>query len=68
MWQTLTAQIKEEVYNALISYGLFPEEQKGYREGTKGTGELLDIDLHIFNESKTRRKNLAMAWVDYKKT
>ena len=25
------------------------------------------IDQHILKESKTRRKNLAMAWIDYKK-
>ena len=29
--------------------------------------KLLYIDQHILNESKTRRKNLAMAWIDYKK-
>ena len=26
--------------------------------------ELLYIDQHILNESKNRRKNLAMAWID----
>ena len=30
--------------------------------------ELLYIDQHILNESKTRRKNLAMVCIDYKKT
>ena len=25
------------------------------------------IDQHILNESKTKRKNLAMAWINYKK-
>ena len=34
---------------------------------TRSTGELLYIDQHIFNESQTRRKNLAMACIDYKK-
>ena len=42
---------------------MYPHEQKGSR----GTGELLYTDQHILNESKTRRKNLAMAWIDYKK-
>ena len=28
---------------------------------------IIIIDQHILNESKTRRKNLAMAWIDYKK-
>ena len=67
MWKIPTAQIKEEIYNSLTSRGLFPEEQKRYRKGSRCTGELLCIDQHILNESKTRWKNLAMAWVDYKK-
>ena len=29
--------------------------------------ELLYIDQHILNESKTRQENQAMAWIDYKK-
>ena len=51
----------------LTSRGLFPDEQKECRKGSRGTAELLNIDQHILNESKTRRKNLAMAWIDYKK-
>ena len=33
---------------------------------SRGTVELLYIDQHILNESKTGRKNLAMNWIDYK--
>ena len=67
MWKILTAQIKEEIYNSLISRGIFPDEQKGCRKRTKGTGELLCIDQHILNESETRRMNLERAWIDCKK-
>ena len=67
MWKILTAQIREEIYYSLISCGLFPDEQKGCRKGSRSTAELLYIDQHILNESKTIRKNLAMAWIDYKK-
>ena len=67
MWKILTAQIREKIYNSLTSRGLFPDEQKGCRKGSRGTAKLLYIDQHILNESKTRRKNLAMAWIDYKK-
>ena len=28
---------------------------------------IINIDQHILDESKTRRKNLAMVWIDYKK-
>ena len=48
--------------------GLFPEEQKGSLKGTRGTGELRYIDQHILKESKTRRKNLSMVWIDNKKS
>ena len=43
------------------------EEQKGCCKGSRGTTELLYIDQHILNESRTRRKNIAMAWIDYKR-
>ena len=42
-------------------------ERERLRQKSRGTGELLYIDQHIFNMSKTRRKNLDMAWVDNKK-
>ena len=67
MWKIFTAQMWEEIYYSLTSRRLFPEEQKGCRKGSRSTAELLYIDQQILNESKTRRKNLAMAWIDYKK-
>ena len=67
MWKILTAQIREKIDYSLTSRGLFPEEQKGCRKRSRGIAELLYIDQHILNESKTRRKNLAMDWIDYKK-
>ena len=67
MWKTLTAQVREKIYYSLTSRRLFPDLQKGCRKGSRGTADLLYIDQHILNESKTRRKNLAMAWIDYKK-
>ena len=67
MWKILTAQIREKIYYSRTSHGLFPDEQKRCRKGSRGTAELLYIDKHILNGSKTRRKNLAMVWIDYKK-
>ena len=67
MWKILPAQIREEIYYSLRSRGLFPDEQKGCCKGSRGTAELLYIDQHILNETKTRRKNLAMAWIKFKK-
>ena len=67
MWKILTAQIREAFYNSLTSHGLFPEEQKRCRKRSRGTADLLYINQHILNKSKTRRKNLAIAWIDDKK-
>ena len=43
------------------------EEQKRYRKGSRGTNDLLYIDRAVIKEVKSRNKNLAMAWIDYKK-
>ena len=67
MWKILTAQIGEKICYSLTSCRLFPDEQKVCRKGSRGTTELLYIDQHILNENKTRRKNLAIALIDYKK-
>ena len=61
MWKISKAQIREEIYFSPTSRVLFPDEQIGCSKGCRGTGELLYIDLHILNESKHRRKNVAMA-------
>ena len=63
MWKILTAQIRKGIYNLLTSRCLFSDEQKRSRR----TAELFYIDQQILNESKTRRKNLALAWIEYKK-
>ena len=67
MRKILTAQIREEMYYSQSTHGLFPDEQKGCCKGSRSTAELLYKDQNIRNESKNRRKNLAMAWIDYKK-
>ena len=67
MWKILTAQIRKKIYFSLTSRGLFPDELKGCHKGYRGTVELFYIDQHIVNESKTRRKNIAMTWMDDKK-
>ena len=45
---------------------MLPQEQKGCRKGSRGTNDLLYIDREVTKEIKSRNKNLAMAWLDYK--
>ena len=56
-----------QIYAHLDQEKLLPEEQKGCRKGSRGTNDLLYIDKAVIKEVKSRNKNLAMAWIDYKK-
>ena len=67
MWKILTSLIREEIYHRLEGHGQFPEEQKGCGKGTRRTNHLLCTDQHIIKKVKTKRKNVAMAWVEYKR-
>ena len=57
----------DEIYDYLEKKMLLSEEQKGCRRKCKGTGDLLFIDKMILREVRMRKKNLAVAWIDYKK-
>ena len=59
--------IPDQIYVHLDQAKLLPEELKGCRKGSRGTNDLLYIDRAVFKEIKSRNKNLAMAWIDYKK-
>ena len=67
MWKLLTGAIEDQIYAHLDQENLLPEEQKGCRKGSRETNDLLYIDRAVIKEVKSRNKNLAMAWIDYKK-
>ena len=67
MGKLLTGVISNQIYAHLDQEKLLPEEQKGCRKGSRGTNDLLYIDRTVIKEVKSRNKNLAMAWIDYKK-
>ena len=67
MWKLLTGVIADLIYAYLDQEKLLPEVQKGYRKGSRPTNDLLYIDRAVIKEVKSRNKNLAMAWRDYKK-
>ena len=67
MWKLLTGIIAEEMYNFLEREELLPEEQKGCRKKSRGTNDQLFIDKMVMEEVMQRKRNVAMAWVDYKK-
>ena len=59
--------ISDQIYTHLDQKKLLPEEQKGSRKVSRGTNDLLYIYRAVIKEVKSRNKNLAMAWIDYKK-
>ena len=68
MWKLLTGVIADQIHAHLDQDKLLPEEQKGCRKGYGGTNDLLYIDRAVIKGGKSRNKNLAMDWIDYKKT
>ena len=68
MWKLFTGVIANQIYSHLDQEKLLPEEQKGCRKGSRGTNDLFYIDRAVIKKVKPRNKNLAMAWIDYKKT
>ena len=67
MWKLFTGVIADQIYAHWDQEKLLPEEQKGYKKGSRGTNNLLYIDRAVIKEVKSRNKNLAMTGIDYKK-
>ena len=63
----MSGVIADQIYGHLDQQKLLPEKQKGCRKRSRRTNDLLDIDRAVIREVKSRKKNLAMAWIDYKK-
>ena len=59
--------IADTIQIQLYKYNLIPEEQKGNRRNSRGTGDQLLIDKKILRNSRRRKANLHVAWIDYKK-
>ena len=59
--------IVDEIYGHLDQQNLLPEEPKGCTKRSRGTNDLLHNDRAVIREAKSRKKNLAMPWIDYKK-
>ena len=67
MWKLLTGIISDKLYEFLDTESVLPDEQKGCRKGSQGTSDQLFIDKMVLREAKSRKKNLVMGWIDYKK-
>ena len=52
MWKILTGVIAVQIYAHLYQEKLLPREQKGCREGSRGTNDLLYIDRAVIKVSQ----------------
>ena len=59
-WKLLTKIIADEVYVFLENERILPEEQKGCKRKSKGTGDQLYINKMLLQRVKQRRKYLKM--------
>ena len=66
-WKLLTGIFAEKIYSHLEDKALLPDQQKGCRKNSRGTKDQLLIDKMVLRDARRGRKNLAMAWIDYKK-
>ena len=67
MLKLLTGIISERLYNYLEETNTIPHQQKGCRRKCRGTKDQLLIDKMVMMNSKRRKTNLSVAWIDYKK-
>lgn len=67
MYKILTSIITERIYKFLDENNLLPAEQKGCRRGSYRCKDQLLINKAIIEETKSQKKNLSTAWIDYKK-
>ena len=59
--------VAKNINSHLEEFDLIGHEQKGCRVKTRGTKDHLLLDKVILKDSKVRKTNLTMAWIDYQK-
>ena len=68
MWKPMTGMSTEKMYSPLERENILPWELKGCRKGGRRVKDQLLIDKTVLRDCKRRHTNLAMAWIDTKKT
>ena len=68
LWKLLTGIINEKVYDPLNQQNLLPQKEKGFRPRTRGRKDQLLIDKTVVRNSRRRKTNLNLAWIDFRKT
>ena len=64
-WKLLSGIIADKIQEHVCEY--MHTAQRGIGSGSRGSKHQLLIDQTVSKDSRSRRTNLAMAWIDYKK-
>lgn len=67
IYKIITSCVGELISSHLHQYGLWAEEQKGCRKGSKGCKEQLIIDCVILKQVQRKNRNLSCCFIDYQK-
>lgn len=67
IYKLLTKIIAERIQHHLSENKLMPNEQKGCVKNTYGCKDHLMTSMMVHKDSRENRKNLSLAWIDYRK-
>ena len=67
MYKLLTGMLTAILMKHVIEKDLLPEEQKALRKRRRGCLDAIVIDQSVALEAKMYRRNLSVAWIDYRK-
>ena len=67
MYKILTSILSGRAYKHLTINNVLPVEQKGCSKGSYGCKDPLLINKAIIETTKSKKRNLTTAWIDYKK-
>ena len=62
-----TSILIERSYTHITKNDILPEEQRSCARNSYGRKDQLLINKMIIEECKKKKKNLSMAWIDYRK-
>ena len=66
-YKNMTSIVSNRIYDFLSSNNVMPAEQKGCVRGSYGCKDHLLLSKAVMEDSKKRKTNMRVAWIDYKK-
>lgn len=66
-YKILTAALSDRMYSYLITNTILPAEQKGCKKASRGCKDQLLVSKMVTSIARKYKRNLSLAWVDYKK-